>query len=271
MNVLMSFTVTVTGAIAQLRLTRPEAANALGLAFWTDFPAAIKALDAAGETRALIISAEGRHFCAGMDMSVFQNQAYQPDASAAARQAFVYEIKRLQASLAVLAEARFPVIAAIQGACIGAGLDLVSACDLRFAAPDAKFRIEEINLGMMADVGSLQRLPRKLPDAILRQMAFCGTTMEAGQALACGFLNAVHEDPLAPAIAAAEAIAAKAPLAVSASKAAIGYAAEHTVAESLEQCALLQSSIWHSPDIAEATRARSSREFGTFLKLEKRK
>ena len=164
------FTITHEGAVAHLRLNRPATANAMTLAFWHQFPLAIQALDRAATTRALVISGEGRHFCSGMDISVFGNADLRPDDGPAAREAFTHTVHRLQNALTSLTQARFPTIAAIQGACIGGALDLVSACDLRFAAEDAYFRIEEINIGMMADVGSLQRLPHLLPDAILRQM-----------------------------------------------------------------------------------------------------
>jgi enoyl-CoA hydratase len=262
------FTIDEQDGIAHLRLTRPEAANALRLPFWADFPAAVREIDRSGRARVLVLSAEGRHFCAGMDVSVFHNPAFQPDTSAAARDAFTHEVRRLQATFSVLANARIPVIAAIQGACVGAGLDMVSACDLRFAAPDTYFRIEEINIGMMADVGSLQRLPHLLPDAVVRQLAFCGATLDAARAAAFGFVNAVEADVLAAAMQAAAAVAARAPLAISASKAALNYARDHSVADALEHVALLNAAIWHTPDILEAMRARAAKDAGGFVSLQ---
>jgi enoyl-CoA hydratase len=258
------FQVSRDGAVAHLRFTRPQTANAMSPAFWAQFPLAVQALDAEGAIRALVISGEGRHFCSGMDISAFQGEALRPDAGPAQREAFVQIVRRLQDALSSLSRARFPVIAAIQGACIGGGLDLVSACDLRFAAEDAYFRIEEINIGMMADVGSLQRLPHLLPDALLRQMAFCGLTLRAPQAAAVGFVNGVAADPIAAALAAAADIAARAPLAVTASKRAIDFAREHTVAESLEHVALLQSAVWSTQDVLEAIAARAAKRAGAF-------
>ncbi len=263
------FTLDEQDGIAHLRFNRPAAANALRMPFWTDFPEAVRAIDRGGRARVLVLSGEGRHFCAGMDVSVFQNPVFQPDSSAAAREAFAHEVRRLQASFTVLTQARIPVIAAIQGACIGAGLDMASACDLRFVAPDAYFRVEEINIGMMADVGSLQRLPHLLPDAVLRQMAFCGSTLDAPRAAALGFANALEADVLAAALQAAAAIAARAPLAVSASKAALNYARDHTIADGLEQAALLNAAIWHTPDILEAMRTRAAKTVGDFSPLQK--
>jgi enoyl-CoA hydratase len=261
------FTIETRGAVAHLRFNRPQAANSMTPAFWRLFPEAVRALDEAGHTRALVISGEGRHFCSGMDISAFTSGAIRPDDGPAERDAFVSTVRRLQAALSSVAEARFPTIAAIQGACIGGALDLVSACDLRFVAPDAYFRIEEINIGMMADVGSLQRLPRLLPDAVLRQMAFCGTTLRPDQALALGFVNGVSPDPLAAALDAAAEIARRAPLAVAGSKRTINFAREHTVAESLEQVAWLQAAIWSTPDVAGAIQARAAKAEGEFVGL----
>jgi enoyl-CoA hydratase len=262
-----AFTISRQGAVAHLRLCRPHAANSMTPWFWENFPLAVHGLDRTGDIRALVISGEGRHFCSGMDISAFQTGELRPDAGPQAREAFVHTVRRLQAALSSVAQARFPVLAAIQGACIGGALDLVSACDLRFVAEDAYFRIEEINIGMMADVGSLQRLPYLLPDAILRQMAFCGTTLRAPQALALGFVNDISPDPLAAALAAAAEIARRAPLAVSGSKRAIDFAREHSVAESLEQVALLQSAIWSTSDVLGAISARAAKAEGEYVSL----
>jgi enoyl-CoA hydratase len=261
------FNVSREGAIAHLRFCRPQAANSMIPAFWERFPLALRDLDAAGDVRALVISGEGKHFCSGMDLATFQNGELRPDEGPAAREAFIHKVRRLQDALSSVSRVRFPVIAAIQGACIGGALDLVSACDLRFAAEDAYFRIEEINIGMMADVGSLQRLPYLLPDAVLRDMAFRGTTLRAPRALALGFVNDVGPDPLAAAMQAASEIAARAPLAVAASKRAIDFAREHTVAESLEQVALLQAAIWSTPDVLGAMQARAARTAGDYTPL----
>jgi enoyl-CoA hydratase len=261
------FNVSREGAVAHVRFCRPHAANSMIPAFWERFPLAVRELDAAGDVRALVISGEGKHFCSGMDLATFQNGELRPDDGPAAREAFVHTVRRLQDAISSVSRARFPVIAAIQGACIGGALDLVSACDLRFAAEDAYFRIEEINIGMMADVGSLQRLPHLLPDAILREMAFCGTTLRAPQAAALGFVNSVSPDPLAAAMQAAAAIATRAPLAMTGSKRSLDFAREHTVSESLEQAALLQSAIWSTPDVIAAITARAARNDATFVSL----
>jgi enoyl-CoA hydratase len=175
-----AFEITRDGAVAHLKLTRPEASNALGVAFWRDFGPALRALDETGEVRALVLSGNGRNFCAGMDISVFAGGTILATDTAAQRQAFHETARGLQDSLTMVERVRFPVIAAIQGACVGAGLDMVAACDLRLASTDAYFRIEEINIGMMADVGSLQRLPKILPEGVVRELAYLGPLIGLG-------------------------------------------------------------------------------------------
>ncbi len=265
-----AFQLTRDGPVAHLRLSRPEASNALDLTFWRDFGPALKALDATGEVRALVISGEGRNFCAGMDISVFSGGAILQTNTAAERQAFHQAARALQDTLTQIERVRFPVIAAVQGACVGAGLDLVAACDLRLAATGAYFRIEEINIGMMADVGSLQRLPRILPEAVVRELAYLGTSLTAGRAERLGFVNAVLPDADALLMAAldmAQVIAAKAPLAISGSKAAVTYARDHPVAEGLEWAAVMQGSIWNTADVLAAIQARVTKQPADYAPL----
>ncbi len=266
-----TFTVSDSNGVAHLQFTRPETANSMTMEFWREFPDAVQALDRAGETRALVISAQGKHFCSGMDLSVFRSADLQAGNASLDREAFVHTIHFLQRSLSVLEDVRFPVIAAVQGACLGAGLDLVAACDLRYAHPEAYFRIEEINLGMMADVGSLQRLPHKLPDAMLREMAFTGATLAAARARDCGFVNEVSDDPVARALAVASEIAQRAPLAIAGSKRAINFSRDHTVAEALDHAALLQGSLWETDDILTAIQARKKKAAGKFANLKPRR
>lgn len=265
-----AFEITRDGPVAHLRLTRPEASNALTLDFWRDFGPALQALDQTGEIRALVISGEGRNFCAGMDVSVFSSGAIVSTDTAARRQIFHQTARGLQDALTALEKVRFPVIAAIQGACVGAGLDMVAACDLRLVSVDAYFRVEEINIGMMADVGSLQRLPKLLPEAVVRELAYLGSNLTPERAERLGFVNAVHADAeavLAAALEMARQIASRAPLAVSGSKAAITYARDHTVAEGLEWAAIMQGSLWNTADIMAAILARKSKEPAEFAPL----
>ncbi len=266
-----AFTLTQSGGIAHLRFTNPQTSNAMGAEFWAGFGPAVTALSTSGTVRALVISAEGKNFCSGMDLSMFAAGIPTTDTSAM-REAFPPFIRQLQECLTSLEVARFPVIAAIQGACIGGGLDLVATCDLRIAAKGAYFRIEETNIGMMADLGSLQRLPRLMPEGVVRELAYLGTTLSAERAEALGFVNAVEADANAALDAATEAatrIAAKAPLAITGTKAAITYARDHTIADSLHHAALTQTLIWHPADIQKAVMARTQNTPPAFDDLEK--
>ncbi len=265
-----AFQITRDGAIAHLRLTRPEASNALNVEFWRNFGPALRDLDDTGDVRALVISGEGKNFCAGMDISVFSGGAILQADTSSQRQAFQHAARELQDALTTLERVRFPVVAAVHGACVGAGLDMVSACDLRLASADAYFRIEEINIGMMADVGTLQRLPKTLPDAVVRELAYLGTSLTADRAERLGFINAVAtnaEATLAAAFQMAATIAKKAPLAVSGSKAAITYARDHSVAESLAWAAVMQGTLWNPEDVLAAINARQNKIDGIFAPL----
>lgn len=265
-----SFEVTRDGPVAHLRLSRPEASNALDMDFWRRFGPTLRDLDATGEVRALVLSGDGRNFCAGMDISVFSGGAILSADTPAERQAFHQTARGLQETLTMLEKVRFPVIAAIQGACVGGGLDLIAACDIRLASSDAYFRIEETNIGMMADIGSLQRLPKLMPEGVVRELAYTGSTLTADRAERLGLVNAVHADAeavLAAAFDMAKRIASRAPLAVSGSKAALNHARDHTVAEGLEWVAVMQGSLWNPADVMAAIQARMARAEGEFSPL----
>ena len=168
----------------------------------------------------------------------------------------------------MLESARFPVIAAIQGGCIGGGLDLVAACDIRYATAEAFFCVQEINVGMAADLGTLQRLPKLIPDGVARELSYTGRRMEAARAREVGLVNEVYEDAeatLEAALATAREIAAQAPAAIWGTKEAINFTRDHAVSESLEAMATWQAGMFRPQDVQEAMVARRKRrkpEFG---------
>lgn len=250
------------GPIAHLRLNRPEKRNSLAAAFWHELPAALAALDAPGTVRAAILSGAGPTFCAGLDTSAFTaNPAFRLD-GARARDAFISFGRTLLAAVAAIEAARFPVIAVIHGACVGAGMELAAACDLRFATEDAQFRIEEINIGMMADLGNLQRVPRLMPEAIARELAYTGATLTGARAAAIGFANAAAptlEAATDLALAAASAIAARSPLAIRASKEALNYARENRLSDALDRAMVMNGAVLDPADLRETFTARAEK------------
>lgn len=252
------FEVSVEGGVAHLRLSRPERRNAMTLAFWRELPQAVRELDARGGVRVLVISSSGPHFSAGMDLSVFQGAGPFGTATVEARARFRAKLEELQKTFSALAEARFPVIAAVQGGCIGGGVDMVTACCLRYATRDAFFVIQEINIGMMADVGTFNRLPKQLPEAVVRELGYTGDRLPAERAERLGFVNALfenHEALVAGALELARRIACKAPVAVAASKQMISYTRDHSVAESFEYLNTLQPGIFSIEDIRRSVTA----------------
>jgi enoyl-CoA hydratase len=244
------FELTVDDRVAHLRMSRPERRNAMTAEFWKELPEIVRSLAA----NVLVLSSTGPHFCAGLDVSMFSSGALTTE-SVAARKLFRQKLEELQASLSSLAEARFPVIAAVQGGCIGGGVDMATACCLRYATRDAYFVIQEINLGMMADVGTFNRMPKQLPEAVVRELGYTGDRLTAERAERLGFVNGLfdtHEQLVAGALEVARRIAAKAPVAVAATKQMISYTRDHSVAESFDYLNALQPAIF---DIEEIKRA----------------
>jgi enoyl-CoA hydratase len=245
--------------VAHLQLNRPERMNTLAPAFFPALRDAVLALNAAGQARALVISSTGKHFSAGMALDVFAGADLGLTTSTSrGRLAFQDHLRQLMRCFDVLEEARFPVIAAIQGGCVGGALDLAAACDLRVCSADAFFTVQEIHIGMAADLGILQRLPKLVPPGVAKEMAYLGERMGAERALTVGLVNAVAADASATvehALAVARRIAAKSPLAIAGSKAALNYAVDHPTAEALGHMTLLQSAIFDLDEMAQALQA----------------
>jgi enoyl-CoA hydratase len=260
------FDVETTDRVAHLRMIRPERSNSMIPSFWRDLPEIVHDLSASGKVRALVISAEGKHFCSGMDLTVFSsNDTLGGEGGAGAHRSrrnegFRSMAMKLQGSLTALEEARMPVLCAIQGACVGGGVDLVSAADLRYATESAFFSIAEINIGMTADVGTLQRMPKLVPEGIVRELAYTGRRWSAAEALAAGFVNAVfadHESLVTGVLAVAAEIAEKAPMAVWGTKTSLAYTRDHSVADGLEYIANWNAAMFDTADMAEAFTARA--------------
>jgi len=258
------FDVALKDRIATVTLARPDALNSLIRAFWTELPEIVSTLDASGDVRAIVLASTGRHFTAGMDLSVFQEM---PDLSAIegarARAALAGNVRALQASFSALEAVRMPVIAAIQGGCIGGGVDMVCACDIRLCTEDAFFCIQETNLGLVADLGTYPRLAHLLPQGVVRELPFTGRRMAASEARDRGLVNAIYPDRdtiLAAAEEMAREIAAKSPLAIWGTKEALNYGRDHGVAETLSHIALWQAGMFGDADLGKALAARGNGE-----------
>ncbi|MGC8480060.1 MAG: enoyl-CoA hydratase-related protein, partial [Acidimicrobiales bacterium] len=203
------------GAIGYLTLSRPDRLNAMGKAFWTELPAAVAELDADPEVRVIVMRAEGRHFSAGLDLTE-ANALFDDGRSPAERNMRLFtHIKELQRSFQSLDRCSTPTVAAIHGACIGGGVDLVAACDIRICSADASFSIRETKIAIVADLGSLQRLPSLIPRSALMELALTGRDFDAMEALQWGFVSKVcesHDMLVSHAEKVAEEIASNSPL-----------------------------------------------------------
>lgn len=258
-----NFRLTQEGYIAHLQLSRPDACNAMDLAFWRDFPAVIRSIDAAAEARVIVISAEGRHFSAGIDLDIFTNPNPALFQGERGRQAEAMRrtVQQLQACFSVLEEVRMPVLTAIQGGCIGAGVDMVCAADMRYCTADAYFQVKETELGLAADLGTLQRLPQLIAPGLARELTYTARKMPAAEALQSGLVNRVFDQPqamLAEVMQIAQQIAGRSPLAVTGSKQMMNYARDHSVADSLAMMATWQAGMFQPGDLLQTFSARMS-------------
>ena len=256
------FEVTITDAVAHVRLARPDELNTMVPEFWRELPEIVTGISDDASARVVVISSTGRHFSAGMDLSVFAPGHHgSTEQEAGRRHARVRSnAKALQWTFTALEQARMPVIAAMQGGVIGGAVDLVTACDLRYASMDAFLCVQETNIGITADVGTLQRLGRLVPDGVARELVFTGCRMPAQRAFDVGLVQQLYDTPealLAGALATAAEIAQKSPLAIWGSKVALNYARDHSVADSLEQVATWQAGMFQPADMTEALTAKA--------------
>ena len=266
------FTLTTSADhIAHLVLNRPQELNTMNATFWRELGEALAEVQRAGQARVLVISSTGRHFSAGMSLDVFgAGGVLMDDSSPEGRSAMGMLIQDMQGTFTQLETLRIPVIAAIQGGCIGGAVDMVTACCLRYTTADAFFCIQEINIGMVADVGTLQRLPKLIPEAVVKELAYTGRRLPAARAQALGLVNEVFDNPealLAGAMQAAREIAAKPPVAIWGTKQAIHYARDHATADALQHMGLLQSAIWSNQHVREAVTAMKEKRAGQFPAL----
>ena len=269
---LKAFTVTIDeNHVAEICLRRPEALNSMNADFWHELPEIIDALDRQGSARVIILCSSGKHFTAGMDLSALSSMGGNPEQEPA-RQAEKLRrwILSLQDTFTKLETARMPVISAVQGACIGGGVDMVCATDMRFCTSNAYFNVKETELGITADVGTLQRIESVMPAGLARELCFSSRNMGAEEARACGFINKVydnHNEMLEGVRALATSIARHSPMAVHGTKAMLNYSRDHSVQDSLNHMATWQSGMFKAPDVKEAMRAGAEKRTPKFDNL----
>ncbi len=254
-------TLTITNKIAHLTLNRPASLNTLHPILWRELTHALETLQRDAPARALVISSTGRHFTAGMALDVFGSDdgIALNDGNAGGRANIVPQLADMQRVFNLMEQLRMPVIAAIQGGCIGGGVDMICACDIRLATADAFFCIQEINIGMTADLGTLQRLPKLIPEGIVHELAYTGRRLPAQRALAVGLVNEVFDTQelmVEAALQMAQEIAEKPPVAIWGTKQAIHYARDHSTQDALQQMGWLQSGIWRTGNLVEAFMAK---------------
>ncbi len=273
------FDVTESDHIAHITMNRPDKLNSMIPEFWSELPAIVNEISDRGAARAIVLSSTGKHFTAGMDLSVFTGgMAGGPQSSAEiGRQRANLRVtaRHLQETFTALERARMPVLAAVQGGCIGGGVDLVTAADMRYATADAWFCIQAINIGMTADVGTLQRLPKLIPEGVARELAYTGDRMSAERAYEVGLVNKIyadHDEMLAGVLETAKTIASKSPLAIWGTKQSINYARDHSVEDGLEYIATWQTGMLQPADMMESFSAQAEKrqpEFDDLLPVER--
>jgi len=276
MNKLTCFDVSIENGIAHISMNRPDQLNSMIRVFWKELPDLIKEIDKNSDARVIVLSGQGKHFSAGMDLATFvppKKSEVEVD-PARQREVFYHEVLELQDAFTALEECRMPTIASIHGACVGGAIDMVAACDMRYCSEDAFFKIAEVDIGIAADVGTLQRLPSLIPLASLRELAFTGRKFDSSEAKLLGLVNEVFEsqETLADEVQKiALNIAKKSPLVTRVIKKQINYARDHSVRDSLEFHATWNASLISGKDMQEAMTSYMNKTEGDFDDLEPKK
>ncbi len=270
---LETLSVTIENHIAHIELCRPEALNSMIPVFWHELPSTLRKLDEQSAARVIVISSQGKHFSAGMDLSVFAQMSKDYSGEPARRAERLRRmVLELQDSFNALETVRIPVLVAVQGGAIGGAVDMLCACDSRYCTEDAFFTIKETEIGMTADVGTLQRLPHLIPQGLVRELAYTGRNMGSSEAKDCGFINQVFPDQqsmLAAVMKIAAKIASHSPMAVTGCKEMINYTRDHSVQDSLNYMATWQSGMFQMPDVQEAMAAQKEKRQPEYQELHK--
>ena len=262
----------VENGVARVTLSRPEKRNAMSAAFWGEIRAVFERMAEMPEVRAAVLASSGPHFTAGIDLALLAGiVTTQGNLEEGRRRENLRRlVLELQESFNVLERVHVPVLVAVQGGCFGGGIDMITACDMRYCTEDAFFVVKEIEVGMTADLGTLQRLPRVMPDGLARELCYTGRRMDAAEAKASGFVNAVfpdHDAMLEEVTAVAQRIAGHSPLAVAGTKEMMNYTRDHSIADGLNHIATWQAGMFLSDDLREAATAMQEKRAPVFQDL----
>ena len=275
------FDIEFLGHVAHIKLNRPEKRNAMNWDFWRDLPRIVGDIDTHARARCIVLSSTGPVFSAGLDLSLFGQDVFASSKTAKMNekelqtpQNFMSFLSFLQDSISSLQKARIPVICAIQGGCIGGGVDLICSADIRLATNDAFFSIRETKIGMVADVGTFPRIVKLLPEGIVKELAFTGRNFSAQEAKEYGFVNKLyesHDSLIKGALEIANEIASNSPAAVYGCKRVIDFSRDHTIDEGLEWINMWNASMLSQSELMEGFQSYKSKKEGNFAELPKLK
>lgn len=265
---LTTLLLSIENHVAHLRFNRPQRANALNQTAWNELQSVFEALDEDESVRVIILSGEGKHFCSGIDLELLMSVAGLTETcEGRKREKLRRQILALQAPINAIEQCSKPVIAAIHGGCIGGGVDIAAACDMRYCTEEAYFSIREIDMGMVADLGTLQRLPHIIPQGTLREIAFTGRSIFGPEAERIGLVNRTFEtaEKMQESVAeVARQIAAKSPLSIRGTKHILNHSRDHSVADGLDYMATWNAAMLLSNDLTEAFQASMQKREAKF-------
>lgn len=262
----------VAEGIAHVQFIRGAEFNTMNRAFWPEMVAVFSEIEQDPSARVVVFSAHGKHFSSGLDLNDFAVGLMASEGEPSRKaEALRRTVLHMQDSMSVVDRCRLPVLVAVQGACIGGGIDLISACDIRYCTEDAFFSIQETNIGMTADVGTLQRLPHMLPQGIVRELTYTGRRMMAAEAREWGLVNQVFTDHAAlldGVMAIAGEIATKSPIATVGNKEMLNYARDHSIADGLNYVATWNAAMLSRADLGEAFMAKQQKRDASYADLD---
>jgi enoyl-CoA hydratase len=261
--------VTIVNHVAQVSFNRPEKANSLHMPAWEEMKTVFEELHENPDARVIVLTGEGKHFCAGIDLETLMDlQKYnQISCEGRRREKLRKFILAFQDNITALEKCRKPVLAAIQNACVGGGVDIISACDMRYCTDAAYFAIKEVDLGLVADIGTLQRLPNILNPGIVSELAYTGRKVFGEEAAKIGLVNqtfSTQEEMMDRVMEIAKMIAAKSPLVIRGTKEMLLYKRDHSVEDSLDYMATWNAAMLMSKDLMEAFQANLERREAKF-------